>query len=314
MTGLINFYKGLEENYSSDTHSEGIYQCTDTGNTYVFGVLNKDSGSDLTIGETAGTAFDGGRGKAVEDIVNNIKNERIVTRIERNDIFGRDVNNLRVEFVVPSTGAESSYDVQFKAATTELAGLMSTADKQKLDNLSTEAYPTFSLTGDLASGSGVISSLVWERLTAARTANTPIVVVNDMGSLPVANVAILSFGHNTQQQGTTDIIMPARINDLEDYTVTQTVYQITGGGSTYQIATVTKNLKFHDSGDGTKFLSDDGTYKAIEIPDISNLATKDELSAKVSGTGVTKMQVVTELPESPDASTLYILTAAEETA
>lgn len=46
----------------------------------------------------------------------------------------------------------------------------------------------------------------------------------------------------------------------------------------------------------------------------SSFATKAELNAKVGGTGVTKMQVVTELPESPDASTLYIVTAAEETA
>lgn len=133
-----------------------------------------------------------------------------------------------------------------------------------------EGLPTFSLTDDLASGNGVISSSVWERLTAARTANTPIVVVNDMGSLPVANVAILDFGNNEQLQGTTDIIMPARINDLENYTVTQTVYQITGGGSTYQIATVTKNLKFYNSGNGTKFLSDDGTYKEITIPEASS--------------------------------------------
>lgn len=48
--------------------------------------------------------------------------------------------------------------------------------------------------------------------------------------------------------------------------------------------------------------------------DKATFATKTELSAKVGGTGVTKIQVVTELPESPDASTLYIVTAAEETA
>lgn len=97
----------------------------------------------LEIGETTGTAFDGGRGKTVEDIVNNIKNVQVPTRIVRNDIFGRDVNNLRVEYVVPSTGAKSSYDVQFKAATTELAGLMSIADKKKLDNI-----PTLITSGD----------------------------------------------------------------------------------------------------------------------------------------------------------------------
>lgn len=48
--------------------------------------------------------------------------------------------------------------------------------------------------------------------------------------------------------------------------------------------------------------------------DKATFATKTELNAKVSGTGVTKIQVVTELPESPDASTLYIVTASEETA
>lgn len=48
--------------------------------------------------------------------------------------------------------------------------------------------------------------------------------------------------------------------------------------------------------------------------DKESFATKTELNAKVSGTGVTQIQVVTELPESPDASTLYIVTAAEETA
>lgn len=55
---------------------------------------------------------------------------------------------------------------------------------------------------------------------------------------------------------------------------------------------------------------DTSTYNS----DKESFATKTELGTKVSGTGVTKMQVVTELPESPDASTLYILTAPEETA
>lgn len=58
---------------------------------------------------------------------------------------------------------------------------------------------------------------------------------------------------------------------------------------------------------GTKL--DTSTYNS----DKESFATKTELGTKVSGTGVTKMQVVTELPESPDASTLYILTASDET-
>ena len=37
----VNFWKGLAANYSAETHAEGIYQCTDTGNTYIFGVKNQ---------------------------------------------------------------------------------------------------------------------------------------------------------------------------------------------------------------------------------------------------------------------------------
>ena len=39
----VNFWKGLEANYNVETYKDGIYQCTDTGNTYMFGVLNKNS-------------------------------------------------------------------------------------------------------------------------------------------------------------------------------------------------------------------------------------------------------------------------------
>lgn len=38
-----NFYKGLAANYVAETHQDGIYQCTDTGDTYIFGVLNSDT-------------------------------------------------------------------------------------------------------------------------------------------------------------------------------------------------------------------------------------------------------------------------------
>lgn len=64
----------------------------------------------------------------------------------------------------------------------------------------------------------------------------------------------------------------------------------------------------------TKTEVQDKLDTSIYNQDKATFATKTELSAKVGGTGVTKIQVVTELPESPDASTLYIVTASEETA
>lgn len=39
----VNFYKGPAASYVAETHQGGVYQCTDTGDTYVFGVLNHNS-------------------------------------------------------------------------------------------------------------------------------------------------------------------------------------------------------------------------------------------------------------------------------
>ena len=47
--------------------------------------------------------------------------------------------------------------------------------------------------------------------------------------------------------------------------------------------------------------------------DKATFATKTELSSKISGTGVTQIQSVNELPQSPTDGVLYIITTAEVT-
>ena len=44
---LVNFYKGPESDYLEETHGGGIYQCTDSENTYIFGVKNKSSETEI---------------------------------------------------------------------------------------------------------------------------------------------------------------------------------------------------------------------------------------------------------------------------
>lgn len=44
---LVNFYKGPESEYLEETHGGGIYQCTDSENTYIFGVKNKSSETEI---------------------------------------------------------------------------------------------------------------------------------------------------------------------------------------------------------------------------------------------------------------------------
>lgn len=43
---MVNFWNGPKANYNAETHKNGIYQCTDTGDTYMFGSLNSGKGSD----------------------------------------------------------------------------------------------------------------------------------------------------------------------------------------------------------------------------------------------------------------------------
>ena len=103
----------------------------------------------LKIGETTGTAFDGGRGKAVEDVTDNLPQNilgasgstmplRYDTN-ETNDVKVSLVYNLINKLI----GVKTTYHTSIPSATTTKAGVMSAADKQKLDNI-----PTLTTSGD----------------------------------------------------------------------------------------------------------------------------------------------------------------------
>ena len=134
----------------------------------------------LEIGETTGTAFDGGRGKAVEDKISNLPYLVIgynsFTENKNLPNFHSEIvnnpdkeNTLKISVLYKAISRTTTFYDNFllPSATTTAAGVMSAADKQKLD-------------------------------------------------------------------------------------------------------------KVIDDGDGTKYLSDDGTYKTIEIPDLSNYLTEDD--------------------------------------
>lgn len=72
----------------------------------------------------------------------------------------------------------------------------------------------------------------------------------------------------------------------------------------------TEALLLQDT-EGTKHAKA-STLKTFVQPDLSGYATKTELNAKVSGTGLTSIQVVTELPETQADGVLYIVQESEE--
>ena len=75
----------------------------------------------------------------------------------------------------------------------------------------------------------------------------------------------------------------------------------------------TEALLLQDT-EGTKHAKA-STLKTFVQPDLSGYATETELNAKVSGTGLTSIQVVTELPSEQQSGVLYIVQeSGEETA
>lgn len=110
----------------------------------------------LEIGETTGTAFDGGRGKAVEDKISNLPYLVIgynsFTENEDLPNFDPEINNnpdkentLKISVLYKAISRTTTFYDNFllPSATTTAAGVMSAADKQKLDSI-----PTLTTSGD----------------------------------------------------------------------------------------------------------------------------------------------------------------------
>lgn len=248
------------------------------------------------IGEAEGTAFDGARGKAVEDKMNKLPRYirgNIIDNLDGNDSVRYDTNRVRLFFTTwdTSTGKlnNAGFTKYIDAATSENAGVMSAADKQKLDSLSTESdvYVIDWLEQDgMGYFSGNPTSEQYEALVNAVSSRKIIIIY--------VNEAEVYYPRYNYYDGADKVIFNLDV-----------ISTLTGGGTLStmslqkNIIIVNSNLSvtserylrnFDYKGDGTKFLSDDGSYKQIDIPDTSNLATKTELSTKqdalVSGTNI----------------------------
>lgn len=95
----------------------------------------------------------------------------------------------------------------------------------------------------------------------------------------------------------------ANANDIQFRTMNAGVSSMT-----FNVQSATP-LKITESG-----ILENGTLlenKYAKKNDLDNLATKEELGGKVGGTGVTSIQVVDALPESPAEGVMYVVTAAE---
>lgn len=233
------------------------------------------------IGEVEGTAFDGARGKAVEDVIGRLYtgyNDSYVANAGTSGGIIKFINNnpdyvsVRVNSVNLNEDIPNSYEhhLIIDHATTTNAGVMSANDKKNLDNVAGLYYIPANISGE-----------EWVQK------------IKDMAGDERGGLYI-SY----------DLEGPALGSAFKN----DNVYGYAGGGITmaseseigiyaYAVPNLDNSdgsynakIRLNAGGDGSKFLSDAGTYKQIDIPDTSSLATKDELSTKqdvlVSGTNI----------------------------
>lgn len=112
----------------------------DTGRVNILfrwdGEVMAEVSSTISIGEVTGTAYDGGKGKALRDAFKLLPTQ-IVKDIDVQPTYSVNQANLGFVVVNKETGAETNKTITLKIATSSEAGLMSAADKVQLGNLVT---------------------------------------------------------------------------------------------------------------------------------------------------------------------------------
>lgn len=117
--------------YQNIAEDEPAYQFRWTGT-----IFTTTGSTGLIIGEVTGTAYDGGKGKHTTDVVNSIPSG-IISDLSRTP--GSD--SMDINMVKYIRGGDGTFTqdiprtVNIPAATKSTAGVMSSADKQKLDGL-----------------------------------------------------------------------------------------------------------------------------------------------------------------------------------
>lgn len=189
------------------------------------------------IGEAEGTAFDGARGKAVENklsegfiinhyLDNNLSNgnEIVLTRI---GVSGENGEKYYAQDTIPS-------------ATTTKAGVMSANDKKNLDNVAGLYYIPY-------------ASDEWEQKIKDAAGNSRGVYINCANNIPLLGYAFKN--DNVYGHAGGGLIMASE-SEMEIYAYAMPNLD---NPDEYYNASILLNV----GGDGSKFLGDDGEYHSV---------------------------------------------------
>lgn len=316
-----------------------IYIVQDTNLTYRWsGTGYVEISKSLALGETSSTAYPGDKGKATTDKLNRIPDKLITDTVNVNQSTTEAVLN----FITYRQEAQQvgRNTLTITSATTSQAGLMSSSDKTKLDGLKDQA----GITSDIDAVQTNLETHINNKsnphevnkaqvglgnVDNTSDANKPIstatqTALNGKFSATDGN-ALKQRVDNIPELVATDITVDSD-NDSVNISLDKTsIVDGTLSGTTINInsattskagiltpADKTKIDKIITNGNGTKYLSDNGTYKEVQggSADIESLKqyVNDSIS---SARSVGYMMQLTEIDVSGlDENTWYPVTIA----
>lgn len=316
-----------------------IYIVQDTNLTYRWsGTAYVEISKSLALGETSSTAYPGDKGKATTDKLNRIPDKLITDTINVNQSTTEAVLNFTTYRQEAQQVGRNTLTIT--SATTSQAGLMSSSDKTKLDGLKDQA----GITSD-------IDAVQTNLETHINNKSNPHEVTKDQVGLsevdntsdankPISNAtqtalngkfsatdgnALKQRVDNIPELVATDITVDSD-NDSVNISLDKTsIVDGTLSGTTININSATASKagilvptdkskidKIITNGNGTKYLSDNGTYKEVQggSADIESLKqyVNDSIS---SARSVGYMMQLTEIDASGlDENTWYPVTIA----
>lgn len=289
-----------------------IYIVQDTNLTYRWsGTGYVEISKSLALGETSSTAYPGDKGKATTDKLNRIPDKLITDTVNVNQSTTEAVLNFTTYRQEAQQVGKNTLTIT--SATTSQAGLMSSSDKTKLDGLKDQA----GITSDIDAVQTNLETHINNKsnphevnkvqvglgnVDNTSDANKPISTATQNALNSKFNAsdgnALKQRVDNIPELIATDITVDSD-NDSVNISLDKTsIVDGTLSGTTINInsattskagiltpADKTKIDKIITNGNGTKYLSDNGTYKEVSGEGESNIYV---FSPTISGNGISE--------------------------
>ena len=317
-----------------------IYIVQDTNLTYRWsGTGYVEISKSLALGETSSTAYPGDKGKATTDKLNKTSNKVVVGPVTVNPSTDKVVLKYQTHFTSTNSDSEDSHTIN--AATTSQAGVMTSADKTKLNGLKDQAGITSDIDAvqtnlethinnksnphevnktqvglgnvdNTSDANKPISTATQNALNSKFNAsdgnalkqtieNMPNLVVTE-GRLSHKNdgISLSLIQQDLKDQANTDSIL-LKFNPATDSTA-----------GIILPSDKTKIDKIITNGNGTKYLSDNGTYKEVQGGNVDIESLKKYVDDSISSArSIGYMMRLTEIDASGlDENTWYPVTIA----